>query len=276
MLRPTFIPRARVAPLLLVLALLLAACSAGPRASTVSPTASAQPSASEAASIEPSVEPLPSVEAVEPEEVTFTTEDGLTIAGSLLGPEDATAGVVLGHMVNGTRTQWEVLAQQLAAAGYRVLTIDFRGYGGSDEGRTDVLDRDLAAAVAYLRERGVERVAVGGASMGAAAAALTAQTAPVEALIVFSSPLDFDGMRTTDDDLAAMDFPKLFVCAELDTASYGAMQDLFAAAAEPKTELWLSGGEHGTLLLAGDHAATVVRAVEDFLAGALGRPDAGA
>lgn len=269
------IPRARVA-LLLALALALAACSTTPAGSTEPPAESAHASASVAPSAGGSVEPLPSVEAVEPEEVTFATDDGLTIAGSLFGPEEAVAGVVLGHMVNGTRTQWEPLAQQLAAGGYRVLTIDFRGYGGSDEGRTDVLDRDLAAAVAYLRERGVERVALGGASMGAAAAALAAQNTPVEALMVFSSPLDFDGMRTTAENLATMDFPKLFVCSELDTVSYRPMQELFAAAAEPKTELWLDGSEHGTMLLSGDHAADVVRAVEAFLGDALGSPDAAA
>jgi pimeloyl-ACP methyl ester carboxylesterase len=233
------------------LALLLVACTA-PASAPSEPGASALP-------------PPPSIQAVEPETVELQTADGLTIVTSAYGPADAERGIVMGHQVNGSRPQWERMSQELAARGYRVLAIDFRGFGDSDDGEIRDLHLDLAAAVAHLRQHGVQGVAVAGASMGAAAAARMAQDVDIEALLLFSSPLDFDRLRSTADDLAVMEMPKLFVCAEGDPGAYQAMRDLFEAAAEPKQQLWLSGDNHGTELFAGDHATEVIRATVEFL-----------
>src|SRR4029450_11144518 len=58
---------------------------------------------------------------------TFETSDGVQLSGRLFGPESASAGVVLAHMLPADQTSWYPFAERLASQGYRVLTFDFRG-----------------------------------------------------------------------------------------------------------------------------------------------------
>ena len=108
--------------------------------------------------------------------VTFDA-GGVELAGRLFGSEDATAGVVLAHMLPADQSAWYRTADRLADLGYRVLTFDFRGFcpggdAGCSEGDLDVdaAPTDLAAALTYLRSQGVTSAALVGASMGGTAA----------------------------------------------------------------------------------------------------------
>ncbi len=87
-------------------------------------------------------------------------------------------GVVLAHGFASDRAGVSVLARSLAAAGYSVLSIEFRGHGANrnafaaGRGRDDFLFQDLAAAVEYLRGSPYadgSRIALMGHSMGAGA-----------------------------------------------------------------------------------------------------------
>src|SRR5262245_56917991 len=64
-----------------------------------------------------------------PERISLRTQDGGVISGDLYGVGDR--GVVLAHGGRFNKESWQKQAQQLANAGYRVLAIDFRGYGDS-------------------------------------------------------------------------------------------------------------------------------------------------
>ena len=93
--------------------------------------------------------------------VTFTTSDGVELAGRLFGPEDATAGVVLAHMLPADQSSWFEFADRLGDLGYRALTFDFRGYcpggvAGCSEGEkaSPGSGRTLRAAVGYLQGSG--------------------------------------------------------------------------------------------------------------------------
>src|SRR5260370_5195195 len=61
--------------------------------------------------------------------VTFPTVDGGVVSADSYGAGER--GVVLAHGGRLNQGSWEKQAQALVAAGYRVLAIDFPGYGRS-------------------------------------------------------------------------------------------------------------------------------------------------
>ena len=130
-----------------------------------------------------------SAPAAEPfQEVSFPSSDGLRIYANLYGEGDH--GVVLAHGAIFNKESWDPLARRLAAAGLRVLAIDFRGYGRSGKPsrktsrkakQTGSLHFDVLGAIEYLRESGASRISVLGGSMGGGAAATAvAATKPGE------------------------------------------------------------------------------------------------
>jgi len=116
-----------------------------------------------------------------PQSITFNSQ-GLNLAGTLFLPEAAgtspVPAVVAGAGWGGTKDRGLVqYGTRLAASGFAVLTIDYRGYGESegDPNRLYPLEHtaDLRSAVAFLRGReeiDASRVAVLGVLTSAAAA----------------------------------------------------------------------------------------------------------
>lgn len=125
----------------------------------------------------------PAIDALGGEVVRLRSRDGVRLHGRWLPAEAAGAGtsgagewrpdpyeaILLLHGWTGS------VAPDLVALGPTlrrtagVLGLDFRGHGGSDDGRTtwglhEV--EDVAGAVAWLGERGIRRVALVGSSMG--------------------------------------------------------------------------------------------------------------
>ncbi|MFE0103255.1 alpha/beta fold hydrolase [Streptomyces sp. NPDC059009] len=91
---------------------------------------------------------------------------GVTLQYDDHGPE-AGVPVVLVHGHPFDRTLWAPQAEVLAAAGYRVIVPDLRGYGESEVVRGKVLLGDFADDIAGLLDRlGLDRVVIGGVSMG--------------------------------------------------------------------------------------------------------------
>lgn len=83
--------------------------------------------------------------------VHLKTADGATVYGVEVGT--GSTGVVLGHQYFSDHCEFMQFARELAGAGYRALTIDFRYNGQSTGGNSSRLDLDVAAAVARLRAR---------------------------------------------------------------------------------------------------------------------------
>lgn len=94
------------------------------------------------------------------------TLDGTGLRYDDLGPVDGVAVVLIhGHPFN--RTLWAPQAEALAAAGYRVLTPDLRGYGDSDVTPGVVpLSRFADDTAGLLDELGIDAAVIGGVSMG--------------------------------------------------------------------------------------------------------------
>jgi len=63
------------------------------------------------------------------ERVSFPTQDGGLVYGDLYGKGDR--GIVLAHGGRFTKESWEKQARMLAAAGFRILAVEFRGEGQS-------------------------------------------------------------------------------------------------------------------------------------------------
>ena len=121
-----------------------------------SPTASLPPNA-----IHPScVEPAEQVGAI-----SFRNSEGVRLVGVMLG--EGRTGIALGHQLRGSLCEWMPLARDLAGRGYRVLAIDFGGFGESGSATTGrrTLREDVLAAVQQLRKAGSNRVVLVGSSM---------------------------------------------------------------------------------------------------------------
>jgi pimeloyl-ACP methyl ester carboxylesterase len=95
--------------------------------------------------------------------------------------DDTGAGplVIMVPGLGDLRGEYRFLAPRVAAAGFRVVTMDLRGHGESSTGwadySTSAVGSDVAALVAHI---GGGPAAVIGTSMGAGAAVVAAATAP--------------------------------------------------------------------------------------------------
>ena len=63
--------------------------------------------------------------------IDLTATDGTKLKATFFPGAKPGPGVLLLHQCNRQRKVWDGLAQQLASAGINVLTLDYRGYGGS-------------------------------------------------------------------------------------------------------------------------------------------------
>ncbi|MFB8114904.1 alpha/beta fold hydrolase [Streptomyces sp. NPDC055962] len=115
-----------------------------------------------------------------------TTVNGVSLHHDDQGPSDGTP-VVLVHGHPFDHTLWAPQAAALTAAGYRVVTPDLRGYGGSEVVPGTCLLSDFADDIAALLDTvGLEDVVIGGVSMGGQIAMEFLRTRPerVRALVL--------------------------------------------------------------------------------------------
>ncbi len=205
------------------------------------------------------------------ETVSFRTDDGVTIAGTLYLPSHPGPGIVLLHALNRTREDWQPLAARLADAGFVALAIDLRGHGASGplpDGQT--LDNltpmvaDVKAARAFLatrREAIPGRVGIAGASIGANLAAIYAATDPTVRSIALLSPgLDYRGLRPEAALRKYGDRPALLVASEEDSYAANSARRLAKAGTGEREVRILTDAGHGTAMIARqpDLAASLV------------------
>ncbi len=195
--------------------------------------------------------------------VSFTTSDGVQLAGTAFG--DGTVGIVLSHMFPTNQTSWFPFARRLAAEGYRALAYDFRGYGKST-GSVSIaqIDRDVRAAAKYLREQGVGRLVLIGASMGGTASMKVAAADGAAALVVLSSPDSFRGLSVRTPELARLTMPSLWVTAADDSVAT-VMRNMYARVQGSKSIHVYAGDAHGTYLFDSPYAADLITRLLGFL-----------
>ena|SRR3990167_2504512 len=128
---------------------------------------------------------------VDYEDVTFRTEDGITLKGWFVpnsNPHAKTIIVLHGYPAD----KGDILLTRLFLhKDYNLLFFDFRYLGASGGYYSSVgyyEARDIRAALAYLHRRGIHQVAVWGLSMGGAAALLTAKNASEIKAMIAETP----------------------------------------------------------------------------------------
>lgn len=195
--------------------------------------------------------------------VRFRSSDGLLLEGELSGEGDA--AVVLAHMFGGDRSAWDGYADELDDT-YRVLRFDFRGYGDS-EGTKQVglIDRDVKAAVAFMRAQGASKVVVIGASMGGTAALVAAGDTKVDGVAAISAPADFRGLDASTA-VSKVEARMLFIACTEDADAAASAKSLYRAALDPASDLRLFAcPDHGTDIFRGARGEEVAKVVEGFL-----------
>ncbi|MDA0301772.1 MAG: alpha/beta fold hydrolase [Chloroflexi bacterium] len=199
--------------------------------------------------------------------VSLTTEDGLTLHGRLW-LRDTKRVIVYLHEYRGNQSAWWPTVGQGTPDDPSALTLDLRGHGMS-EGKPEDLEgvaRDAAAAIAFARERGFERVVIVGAGMGAAAGMIAAAGDPRVAVLGLSAPSEFAGMRA-HEAARIMDQRLALIAAEGDLSARQSITDFRRHASIPPSRIvMLRGADHGEALLTGAHSSEAWSAFQRLLA----------
>jgi pimeloyl-ACP methyl ester carboxylesterase len=212
--------------------------------------------------------PFPCDASDKPQRLSLATEDQATIVADQYGAGER--GVVLAHGARFNKESWEKQARVLADAGFRVVAIDFRGYGtsrgpGQDNPLAAPLHLDILAAVGHLRGSGAKTVAVIGGSMGGAAAAdatAHAQAGEIDCLVVLGAVA---GKQAAEKIKGR----KLFIVSRDEASAAGPrlpqFRAQFAQVAEPKRLIVLDGSAHAQNLFETAQSERVMREIVDFL-----------
>jgi pimeloyl-ACP methyl ester carboxylesterase len=199
--------------------------------------------------------------------VSFPTRDGGLVYADLYGK--GSRGVVLAHGGRFNKESWKEQARALAAAGFRVLALDFRGYGrsrgpGQDDPLSAPLHLDVLAAVRYLRQTGARTVSVVGASMGGGAAAeasIASKPGEIDRLVLLAGasgpPEKLKGRKlfiVSRGDLGPGDVPRLTK-----------LRAQYEQAPQPKQLVILDGSAHAQYIFQTDQGARLLREILRFL-----------
>lgn len=204
----------------------------------------------------------------------FASIDGVQLAGRLFGPADATAGIVLAHMMPADQSSWFDFADLLGGQGYRVLTFDFRGYcpggdAGCSGGKKDVAKiwQDVEGAVGLLRSEGVRRIGLVGASMGGTASLVVASQAGqgIDAVVTLSAPDSIEGLIAGPDVVQTVSAAKLFLAGNGDASAAQTAQAFYDETIQPKRVEILTTNDHGTDLLQGNQGEIATKMILDWL-----------
>jgi pimeloyl-ACP methyl ester carboxylesterase len=201
------------------------------------------------------------------ERVSLPTQDGGLVYADVYGTGDR--GIVLAHGGRFNKESWEKQAGALAAANFRVIATDFRGYGQSHgPGQSDIytapLHWDVLAAVRYLRKSGAKTVAVIGGSLGGAAAAgacIAGGSGEIDRLVLLAAL-----PQAPPEKLKVR---KLFIIARDDASGSGprlpGIRAYYEKSPEPKELIIVDGSAHAQFLFQTDQGERVMREILRFL-----------
>jgi predicted small lipoprotein YifL len=204
-----------------------------------------------------------------PWEADFQTADGVTLHGTLFG--EGSTGIALAPNYPGGAAAWHPFAEAAAGRGYRALAFDLRGHGesGGDPDLAAAPD-DVAAAAAFLRDQGAERIILMGGGEGAMATVLTAASDDDIAGLAALSPMREDGgLAVGEADLAGLSIPSLWIGARTDM-EHDAEGMADQAGGEPEVWIYEGSSLHGTYLFEGIDAPDLTERLLDFAERAAG------
>jgi fermentation-respiration switch protein FrsA (DUF1100 family) len=207
------------------------------------------------------------------ESLRLRAADGVELAAWQLEPEAPKADIVYFHGNGGNLSLWLPVLATLHRFGYRVLAVDYRGYGtsaGTPSEQGLYADAEAVARHAMTNRQAGRPLLYWGRSLGGAVAAAAARAAPPDALILESTFPDkasvlrlnplmrllnaFSSYRLdTLDHLRGFTRPVLVVHAEGDSIiPFRLGRELFERLDAPKTFVTLKEGDHNDLYDAGN------------------------
>lgn len=203
-----------------------------PTVTPLPPTPGPSPTSKPILAKTPGPSPTPS-----PIEVGFPTVDNTPLVAALYNAGNRI--VILAHQRNGDRTKWDGFARVLQTNGYSVLSLDFRGYGGSS-GTADFnrMDSDILAAVTFARQQlNADRIAIIGASMGGTFATAALGDPLVKGVALLSSPPMIENFKVNPAALQLPDPLKYFIGCDGDTLYMAGLTDMFKQAVAKQDKL---------------------------------------
>jgi dienelactone hydrolase len=200
----------------------------------------------------------PAVEAAA-QRVSVRTDDGLTLAATWYEPASRPApAVIVVHMLQKSRRDWDQAAARMAGEGIGVLAIDLRGHGESPGNAQDLqgMVQDVRAAKRFVAARPdvmPSRIGVAGASFGATLAALAAADDPgIVSLALLSPSTDYRGIRIEPAVRKYGARPLLLVASNDDGYASRSARDLQKSGGGIREMLVLTRAGHGTAMLASE------------------------
>jgi pimeloyl-ACP methyl ester carboxylesterase len=158
----------------------------------------------------------------------------------------------------------------LVARGFRVLAIDFRGFGCSTgPGQSDFdhapFAKDVLAAVRYLKANGAGTVSVIGGSFGGSAAGdASIESAPgeIDRIVLLGGAPNLSAEKLKSRSL--------FIVARDDTSGSGGprlpgIRAQYERAPQPKELIVLDGSAHAQFLFQTDQSSRVMHEIVQFL-----------
>ncbi|XDD52682.1 alpha/beta hydrolase [Leptospira sp. WS4.C2] len=208
------------------------------------------------------------------EEVEITTGDKLNLVSYWIPTKQSNATIILVHGHGGQRNEGIRFAKSLHQAGYNLLLLSLRRNHGGFASMGFHEQKDVTAAISYLKTKGYNKIGIFGFSMGSATSIIAMADHPEIQAGLFSSgygsaidvlvesakrdfgipyyplipvvklalnlrgDMDIDSVRPIDKIASISPRPiALFHCKMDDYVDYHHAVDLYAKAGEPKS-LW--------------------------------------
>jgi dienelactone hydrolase len=199
--------------------------------------------------------------------ISFPTKDGGQLCGDLYGQGDR--AVILAHGGRFNKESWKEQAQVLATKGFRILAIDFRGFGCSTgPGQADFFSapfpNDVLAAVGYLKSDGAKTVSVVGGSFGGAAAgdaSIMGASGEIDRIVFLGAAPNLSAEKLKSR--------ALYIVACEDRSGDGlrlpGIRAQYEKTPQPKELIILDGSAHAQFLFQTDQNNRVMNEIERFL-----------
>lgn len=164
-----------------------------------------------------------------PEKISIESSDGVKLVGELYRPTQSKKGVILFHMLGGSKKDWGGLIEQLVENNLIVLAVDLRGHGESAGRDNDyqLMREDAVKWLSSLSSRvGNQEIFLIGASIGANLVVETAKDSPTVKKVVLLSPgLDYRGINI-EKSISQIKIPTLAVASKEDQYSFSSTRTL--------------------------------------------------
>ena len=190
--------------------------------------------------------------------ITYNTEDGGVIEASFFkGDQDF--AVIFAHGAIFNKESWYFMAERLQKVWISSLSLDFRGYGNSKKGSTDKRSLDILGAIDYLKEKGFNKIAIVGGSMGGAAVlnALDIKTDAVIKKVVLLAPAGGKG-------IASKSIKKMIVVSKNERL-FTRVNTIYDESAQPKQLKVYPGSFHAQHMFKAEYNDELTTLIIDFL-----------